>query len=89
MWSGVHKSRGGTCSGNFDRTAPHHRAWPRDLQPTAGAKYDMAEDSEGPWGDAWYYEGRPIYVHKRHVAIADAAVSRGPNGISSWTAPNR
>ena len=46
-----------------------------------GAKYDMSEDPEGSWGDAWYYEGRLIYVHKRHVAIADAAVRQGPNGI--------
>ena len=29
----------------------------------------MDEDPEGRWGDAWYYEDRLIYVHKRFVAI--------------------
>jgi len=46
-----------------------------------GAKYDMREDPEGQWGDAWYYEDRLIYVHKRHVAIAEAAIVEGPHGI--------
>jgi predicted TIM-barrel fold metal-dependent hydrolase len=47
----------------------------------SGAKYSMPEDPEGAWGDAWYYEGNLIYVHKRHVAIAAAAVTEGPDGI--------
>ncbi len=34
-----------------------------------GAKYEMHEDPEGLWGDAWYYEDQLIYVHKRFVAI--------------------
>jgi len=42
---------------------------------TAGAKYEMHEDPEGPWGDAWLYEDRLIYVHKRFVAIPADAVS--------------
>jgi predicted TIM-barrel fold metal-dependent hydrolase len=46
-----------------------------------GAKYAMSEDPEGQWGDAWYYEDKLIYVHKRHVAIAAAAVVEGPEGI--------
>jgi predicted TIM-barrel fold metal-dependent hydrolase len=46
-----------------------------------GAKYDMTEDPDGQWGDAWYYEGKLIYVHKRHVAIAEASIVEGPGGI--------
>ena len=34
-----------------------------------GAKYTNTEDSEGMWGDAWIFEDRLIYVHKRFVAI--------------------
>jgi hypothetical protein len=41
----------------------------------------MQEDPEGAWGDAWYYEDRLIYVHKRRVAIANDAVREGPKGI--------
>jgi predicted TIM-barrel fold metal-dependent hydrolase len=47
----------------------------------AGAKYEMGEDPEGQWGDAWYYEDELIYVHKRLVAIPEAAISEGPNGV--------
>src|SRR6185369_10519630 len=32
-----------------------------------GARYEMSEDPEGIWGDAWYLDGRQIYVHKRFV----------------------
>ncbi len=41
----------------------------------AGAKYDMQEDPEGLWGDAWYYEDKLIYVHKRFVAIPQSATT--------------
>ena len=34
-----------------------------------GAKYVNTEDPNGLWGDAWYFEDRLIYVHKRFVAI--------------------
>jgi predicted TIM-barrel fold metal-dependent hydrolase len=50
------------------------RRW-GDFVHTAGAKYEMHEDPEGLWGDAWYYEDRLIYVHKRFVAIPADAVS--------------
>jgi predicted TIM-barrel fold metal-dependent hydrolase len=40
-----------------------------DFVHKPGAKYEMREDPEGLWGDAWYYEDRLIYVHKRFVAI--------------------
>ncbi|TMK85089.1 MAG: amidohydrolase, partial [Actinobacteria bacterium] len=36
-----------------------------DFKHLAGAKYEMKEDPEGLWGDAWYYEDRLIYVHKK------------------------
>ncbi|HET6951884.1 MAG TPA: amidohydrolase family protein [Acidimicrobiales bacterium] len=35
----------------------------------AGARYDNDVDDEGQWGDAWVYEDKITYVHKRHVAI--------------------
>ena len=34
-----------------------------------GAKYTNTEDPDGDWGDAWIYEDRLIYVHKKFVAI--------------------
>jgi len=34
-----------------------------------GARYEMSEDPDGIWGDAWYLDGRQIYVQKRFVAI--------------------
>jgi predicted TIM-barrel fold metal-dependent hydrolase len=40
----------------------------------------MHEDPEGLWGDAWYYEDRLIYVHKRFVAIPQEAVTPGADG---------
>ena len=46
-----------------------------DFVHQAGAKYEMNEDPNGLWGDAWYYEDRLIYVHKRFVAIPADAVS--------------
>jgi predicted TIM-barrel fold metal-dependent hydrolase len=42
-----------------------------------GARYEMTEDPEGLWGDAWYYEDRLIYVHKRFVAIPLEATPDG------------
>ena len=38
-----------------------------------GAKYEMTEDPEGEWGDAWIYEDKLIYVQKKFVAIPKAA----------------
>ena len=38
-----------------------------------GAKYEMTEDPEGEWGDAWIYEDKVIYVQKKFVAIPKAA----------------
>src|SRR5271166_66710 len=46
-----------------------------DFVHMPGAKYEMHEDPDGLWGDAWYYEDRLIYVHKRFVAIPSDAVS--------------
>jgi predicted TIM-barrel fold metal-dependent hydrolase len=46
----------------------------------AGARYEMHEDPEGLWGDAWYYEDRLIYVHKRFVAIPQAATTEDDQG---------
>src|SRR5881296_2487661 len=51
-----------------------------DFKHLAGAKYEMVEDPEGLWGDAWYYEDRLIYVHKRFVAIPQEAVTPGADG---------
>lgn len=38
-----------------------------------GAKYEMTEDPDGEWGDAWIYEDKVIYVQKKFVAIPKAA----------------
>ena len=41
----------------------------------SGAKYDMVEDPEGDWGDAWYYDDELIYVQKKFVAIPQASTT--------------
>ena len=46
----------------------------------SGAKYDMVEDPEGEWGDAWYYDDELIYVHKKFVAIPQAATTEDEKG---------
>jgi predicted TIM-barrel fold metal-dependent hydrolase len=43
----------------------------------AGAKYENTEDPDGLWGDAWYLDGKLIYVHKRFVAIPLEATPGG------------
>ena len=55
---------------------PHveRKRWGR-LRHLKGAKYDMEEDPNGAWGDAWYYEDKLIYVHKKFVAIPQAATT--------------
>jgi predicted TIM-barrel fold metal-dependent hydrolase len=53
-----------------------------DFVHIAGAKYEMREDPEGAWGDAWIYEDRLIYVHKRFVAIPKDAVSGDGEGLT-------
>ena len=45
-----------------------------------GAKYVNTEDPNGQWGDAWYYDGKLIYVQKRFVAIPQEAVVDRPDG---------
>src|ERR1700709_1033941 len=57
---------------------PHveRKRW-SDFELKKGAKYTMKEAPEGLWGDAWFYEDRLIYVHKRFVAIPESAIS-GP-----------
>jgi predicted TIM-barrel fold metal-dependent hydrolase len=42
-----------------------------------GAKYTNTEDPDGEWGDAWIYEDRLIYVHKKFVAIPLSATPDG------------
>ena len=46
----------------------------------SGAKYDMVEDPDGEWGDAWYYDDELIYVQKKFVAIPRAAVTQDEKG---------
>jgi predicted TIM-barrel fold metal-dependent hydrolase len=66
----------------YRERGPHveRKRW-GDFVHRPGAKYDMREDPDGLWGDAWYYEGRLIYVHKRFVAIPMEATTEGPDGI--------
>ena len=47
-----------------------------------GAKYEMEEDPDGLWGDAWVYDDELIYVHKRFVAIPESAVSENGDGLT-------
>jgi predicted TIM-barrel fold metal-dependent hydrolase len=47
-----------------------------------GAKYEMKEDPDGDWGSAWIYDNEVIYVHKRHVAIPESAVSETSTGLA-------
>ena len=42
-----------------------------------GAKYEMTEDPEGEWGDAWIYDDQLIYVQKKFVAIPKASTPDG------------
>jgi predicted TIM-barrel fold metal-dependent hydrolase len=42
-----------------------------------GAKYTNTEDPDGEWGDAWFFEDRLIYVHKKFVAIPLSATPGG------------
>ena len=42
-----------------------------------GAKYEMIEDPDGEWGDAWIYEDQVIYVQKKFVAIPKASTPDG------------
>jgi len=42
-----------------------------------GAKYTNTEDPDGDWGDAWIFEDRLIYVHKKFVAIPLEATPGG------------
>jgi predicted TIM-barrel fold metal-dependent hydrolase len=44
-----------------------------EFRLTRGAKYEMTEDPEGEWGDAWIYEDKVIYVQKKFVAIPKSA----------------
>ena len=44
---------------------------------TPGARYEMNEDPDGLWGDAWYLDGQLIYVQKRFVAIPLEATPGG------------
>ena len=44
---------------------------------TPGARYEMHEDPDGLWGDAWYLDGQLIYVQKRFVAIPLEATPGG------------
>ena len=53
-----------------------------DFVHKPGAKYEMREDPEGAWGDAWYYEDRLVYVHKRFVAIPNDAVVVDSDGLA-------
>ncbi len=43
----------------------------------AGARYENQMDADGQPGDAWFYEDRLIYVHKKFVAIPLEATPDG------------
>ncbi|HEY1737330.1 MAG TPA: amidohydrolase family protein [Acidimicrobiia bacterium] len=58
----------------FREKGPHveRKQWGA-FKITKGAKYEMTEDPNGEWGDAWIYEDKVIYVQKKFVAIPKAA----------------
>ena len=62
----------------YREKGPHveRKRWGK-FEHKAGAKYVNPEDPEGRWGDAWYFEDRLIYVHKRFVAIPLEATPGG------------
>ena len=43
----------------------------------SGAKYDMHEDPDGEWGDAWYYDDELIYRPKE---VRGHPAGRGERG---------
>jgi predicted TIM-barrel fold metal-dependent hydrolase len=54
-----------------------------DITLAGSATYSLTLDTEdGKWGDVWFYENKPIYVHKRNVIIPISAVSDDPDGVS-------
>src|ERR1019366_1769669 len=55
------------------------KKWGR-FQILSGAKYDMVEDPDGEWGDAWYYDDELVYVQKKFVAIPQASTTLDANG---------
>ena len=54
----------------------------------AGAKYDMTEDPDGEWGDAWYLRGqahlRPQEL-RRHPAVATTEDDAGRSSSTGRT----
>ena len=58
------------------------------FQQKGGAKYEMPEDPDGHWGDAWVYDDELIYVHKRFVAIPESAVGENAEGLDARPRPS-
>src|SRR3954471_7419145 len=48
-----------------------------DIVMSGPGIYDLKVDDEGEPADCWVYDGRVIYVHKRHVAIPKSAIPDG------------
>jgi len=55
-----------------------------DFKHRPGAKYEMHEDPDGLWGDAWYYDDELIYVHKRFVAIPQSSTTEADDGTITF-----
>jgi predicted TIM-barrel fold metal-dependent hydrolase len=54
-----------------------------DITLTGGTSYALSIDDEsGSWGDVWFYEGKPIYAHKRNTIIPKSAVTERKGGVS-------
>ena len=60
--------RGSPRSGRERGPRVERKKW-GSFKHLSGAKYDMHEDPDGEWGDAWYYDDELIYVQKKFVAI--------------------
>jgi predicted TIM-barrel fold metal-dependent hydrolase len=40
-----------------------------EMHLIGGARYTQEQTDDGQWGDYWVYEGKLVYLHKRHVTI--------------------
>jgi predicted TIM-barrel fold metal-dependent hydrolase len=54
-----------------------------DIAMTGGGEYSLSlDDDDGMWGDVWFYEDRPLYVHKRNTIIPKSAIADDGDGLS-------
>jgi hypothetical protein len=82
-WSRRTSGRRG-CQRSGERGPKVERKKWGDFKLTPGAHYVMNEDPDGTWGDAWYLDGKLIYVQKRFVAIRQGDTRRRPVEVDPY-----